>query len=396
VKLDPLESAAFAVYQNKGAYALLLGSGTSRSAGIPTGWDIVLDLIRRLAEIKGEEAEPDPETWYREVSGEPAAYNVLVEALARTQDERSSLLRAFIEPSPEDREDNRKAPQLAHRAISRLVAAGFVRIIVTTNFDPLIEHALEEAGVVPDVLSTPDQIRGARPFHQAKCVVLKVNGDYTDLRIRNTEAELAAYEDEINLYLDRVFDEFGLIVCGWSADYDVALRDALLRAPSRRYTTYWTARGGHLRESARRLVEHRRAEVITIDDADRFFAQLADKVESLESLSVAHPVSVAAAVAMTKRSLERRSLIQTHDLVTNEVEDVRRTLMGADFPVTISQGETFGQVWQTQLSAYNAVIERLLNILATIAYFDEGEMSNLISGVIERLVPRDRDRRTRF
>jgi hypothetical protein len=30
------------IYSNKGVFALLLGSGISRSAGIPTGWEVVL------------------------------------------------------------------------------------------------------------------------------------------------------------------------------------------------------------------------------------------------------------------------------------------------------------------------------------------------------------------
>jgi len=33
---------AFAIYNAPGVYALLLGSGVSRSAGIMTGWEIVL------------------------------------------------------------------------------------------------------------------------------------------------------------------------------------------------------------------------------------------------------------------------------------------------------------------------------------------------------------------
>jgi hypothetical protein len=39
--IDPLISLAFAIQSNKGVYALLLGSGVSRAAQIPTGWEIV-------------------------------------------------------------------------------------------------------------------------------------------------------------------------------------------------------------------------------------------------------------------------------------------------------------------------------------------------------------------
>jgi hypothetical protein len=54
---DPILRLAIALYHNKGAYALLLGSGVSRSAGIPTGWEIVLDLTRQVAASYGERCE---------------------------------------------------------------------------------------------------------------------------------------------------------------------------------------------------------------------------------------------------------------------------------------------------------------------------------------------------
>src|SRR6218665_1820305 len=46
---DPITQIAFSVHENKGVFAVLLGSGLSRSAGIPTGWEITLDLVRRVA-----------------------------------------------------------------------------------------------------------------------------------------------------------------------------------------------------------------------------------------------------------------------------------------------------------------------------------------------------------
>lgn len=52
--MDPLLALAFAMHSNDGVYALLLGSSVSRLAAIPTGWEVVLDLIKKLAAMKGE------------------------------------------------------------------------------------------------------------------------------------------------------------------------------------------------------------------------------------------------------------------------------------------------------------------------------------------------------
>src|SRR4051812_30108201 len=39
---DPLTQLSFSVYENRGVFALLIGSGLSRAAEIPTGWEITL------------------------------------------------------------------------------------------------------------------------------------------------------------------------------------------------------------------------------------------------------------------------------------------------------------------------------------------------------------------
>ena len=119
----------------------------------PTGWDITLDLIRKLAAASGESAEPDPEEWYREKYEEAPDYSKLIGALARTRAERQQLLRPYFEPNAQEREEGIKQPTAAHEAIAKLVAQGFVKVIITTNFDRLIEKALEEEGVAPGGLN---------------------------------------------------------------------------------------------------------------------------------------------------------------------------------------------------------------------------------------------------
>jgi len=234
--IDPIHSLAFSVQANPSVYAVLLGSGVSRSARIPTGWEITLDLVRKLASVAEEVCEPDPVGWYRKKYDLEPDYSALLDALAKTPAERQQLLRAYLEATEAERADELKAPTAAHRAIADLASRGYIRVIITTNFDRLMETALTDVGVVPTVLSSPDQVRGALPLIHTRCCVFKVHGDYLDTRIRNTPNELQAYPPEFNALLDQVFDEFGLIVCGWSADWDTALRDAINRSVSRRFS----------------------------------------------------------------------------------------------------------------------------------------------------------------
>ena len=126
--IDPIHSLSFSIQANRGVYAVLVGSGISRAAEIPTGWEITLDLVRKLATLRGETAEPDPEAWYREKFGTEPDYSYLLENLARTPAERQQLLRSYWEPDEQEREEGDKQPTTAHHAIAALVAQGFIMV----------------------------------------------------------------------------------------------------------------------------------------------------------------------------------------------------------------------------------------------------------------------------
>lgn len=361
--IDPILSLAFSAHANKGVYALLLGSGTSRSAGIPTGWEIVLDLTRKLARLKGADCEPDPAVWYESAFGEVPDYPKLLEAIASSPAERSQLLRNYFEATPEVREQGLKVPKPAHEAIAQLVTKGYFRVIVTTNFDRLIETALEEVGVKPTVISTPDAVEGALPLVHTNCTVIKLHGDYRDARVKNSPAELDHYDERIQRLLDQVFDEYGLIVCGWSAEWDAALRAALQRCKSRRFTTYWTMKG-EPSDAAKKLVRLRRASLLKIGAADAFFSELAEKVLALEEGGIPHPVSAQVAVATLKRYLPREEhTIRLHDFVMEETRRVSELLSVEHFPtlgVPFSNDEAMKRVQR-----YEGLTEILRSMFVT-------------------------------
>lgn len=368
--MDPFVTLAFSVYSSRGVYALLLGSGISRAAQIPTGWEIVEDLIGKVARLSGQDDSADPIGWYRATYGKEPTYSDLLEQLAKTPPERAQLLRSYFEPTAEQRERGEKLPTAAHRAIARLVSKGNFKVILTTNFDRLLETALDAEGVQPTVLSSADAIKGSLPIQHTSCCLIKVHGDYMDTRIRNTPSELAKYESPIDDLLDRVLDEFGLIVCGWSGDWDSALRAAIERCPNRRFTTYWCSKGS-LNAEAEQLAKLRKAEVLSIESADQFFGELEQKIESLESLSANHPLSSKLAAATVKRYVsnpERR--IDLHDLVLAETERIVESISHANFPVATL---TAWPEVSNRIERYESLSEVLQAMFAVGCYWGEDE-----------------------
>jgi hypothetical protein len=349
----------------------MLGSGLSRAAQIPTGWEITLELVRKVATLQGADCGPDAAAWYSATTGKTPDYAELLDAVAKTPAERQQLLRTYWEPTEQERDEGAKLPTQAHRAIAQLVKLGYIRVILTTNFDRLLEVALHEVGIQPTVLSTPDHIEGALPLIHTGCTVIKLHGDYLDTRIRNTREELAEYPEPFTKLLDRVFDEFGLVVAGWSAEWDEALRGAMTRSPYRRFSVYWASRG-QPGDKAKDLIARRSATVVNIADADSFFGALVDQVKSLHEFNRPHPLSSDAAVATLKRYLSDPSYrIALDDLVAHEVDAALAAGSGPAFDV--HSRTTNGASLLARLRGYEAGCETLMRMAFVAGQWADGE-----------------------
>ena len=301
--IEKLTTLAFSMYSNKGAYALLLGSGISRSSGIPSGWEVEKQLIQMLGESQGVTEQEDWHQWYRERYGEPASYSSLLGALATTSTERVQLMRPFFEPTEEERELGRKEPTKAHKAIAQLAKEGYIRVILTTNFDRLLEKALEAEGVTPQVISHEGAIAQATPLvHSDRPTIVKINGDYIDCKFRNTTEELDEYPEGMKQYLQRIFEDYGLVTCGWSGDWDKGLIRIMEGAPRSRYSSFFTS-VGEAGAGLKSLSLNREGETMLIKGADELFSELSEQVMALKGLAVRANMSQEMRIARVKKYL---------------------------------------------------------------------------------------------
>ena len=381
ISSDPTTQLAFSMHENKGVYAVLIGSGLSRSAGIPTGWEITLELIKRAGLLSGASDQEDWHAWYVEKTGVQPNYSTLLEELATTQTERRALIQAFLEPTEQELEDGIKMPTPAHRAIAEMVKAGLIRVIITTNFDRLMENALRDLGIEPTIVSSVDTLAGAEPITHTQCYILKIHGDYKDARILNTDVELGDYPPELNVVLDRIIDDFGLIVSGWSGDWDHALRSAFTRAPNRRYPTFWVSRG-RLSERGQELVTQRKAIVANASDADSFFSALQLKLQTLSEYNQPNPASMELTIAMAKRFLSKSDhKIQLDDLVTTEL----RKLVDHYAPIYSDSSRAVGQEYVSWIKSYETSTETMARLAGVLGRWGNGIERNLILDAIKVL-----------
>ncbi len=374
-------SISFSIFSNKGVYALLLGSGISRNSGIPTGWDIVVELIQKLAELKKEKCLPTPEEWFTSQFHEEPNYSNILAKLFKSSSERLNFLKPYFEPTEEEKEQGLKLPTKTHKHIATLVKKGYIKVVITTNFDRLLEKALQEEGIEPLVIRHPSDIDGAMPLVHSDFVLIKINGDYLDTRFLNTEEELLNYDKRILDYILRVINEFGVISCGWSAKWDLGLLNEIRRSENFRFSSYWTHLG-ECQPELNEIAKRRKGETVQIKDSDSFFGEILEKIHALENINDKNPLTSDIAVARLKRYIVKDEYkILLHDLFQNCLDEVMLKIRIKDDRSLYPNRENLYPI----ISHYINSFESLLPLIIEGVYWAKEEHHYLFTDIIERL-----------
>jgi hypothetical protein len=386
MQVEAVHQLAVTLRTSPRLFACLLGSGVSRSAGVPTGWEVLLDLVRRHAALEGrrEEAEADPAQWFSRRYGHEPDYSDVVQALAPTSALRRNLLEEYftvLDAVTHERREHEPTP--AHRSIARLVQRGLLRVIVTTNFDRLMELALREAGVARiEVVSLQEAAGNCYPFHASEAFVFKVHGDWRDLELRNSRDELERYPEPIAALLRRILDEHGLIVCGWSAEYDRALREAL-QAYHRRFPVYWV--DPNLREHASQLCDSLRATPLAAN-ADSFFGELEAAVLALERSGPPARLRGDVLVLRARRAVEMNRDLELETLLSDATRELVAWIGARQDTRPESEAAQ-----AAQLEAAERASEPLCRLVAALAHYGiqprrvSESLSRLLAAAQERL-----------
>ncbi|WP_137872720.1 SIR2 family protein [Rhodococcus sp. Q] len=323
---EALLPLAFSLHDDPGAYALVAGAGMSYGA-VPVAWEVFTDLIIRAAQVEGVELERETaESWYRKRFSAKPTYEGVLEKLGPTQAARQAILRGAFEPGGQLPE-----PTNAHRAVARLMKAGAIRIVVTMNFDRLFEQALRDEGVEPVIVATEAAAAALGPLHSARACIIHLHGEYQDPEsMRNTIDELSAYPARMQALIEQISREYGLIIAGWSAEYDPVLRGTIETHYPRRYRPVWIDPSDPKPMAAKALTLLRGTPIRT--SADEAFSHLADAVDALTTRRARNPLTLPVAIDTAKRELAgTHTAISLHDRLhaefrrLHDLDDLSRT-----------------------------------------------------------------------
>ena len=253
--LDPIVSLTVALAEAPGSGAMLLGSGVSVDAGVPTGWEVFRDLLRRLYRMEnGTANSPDDQQlddWLATTDRENLGYSSLLDLIATSPATRRELLASYFENA---------RPGQAHERLAALAVDGIVRVFVTTNFDRLLERALQALEIDPVVVSDDATLAAAPRREHSEVFIVKAHGDYLQETMRNTPSELAALQPELTAELQAIVNNYALMVTGWSGS-DPAIA-TILRNRRSRYGVWWHSLTDPPAEPGRTIAEAIGARVI--------------------------------------------------------------------------------------------------------------------------------------
>lgn len=241
-------------------FCFVLGSGASKESGIPTGGELVNIWDRELTERNAEVHEK----WKsdNEITEENKA-SFYSRFYRRRYGRNPSDGKNFLEKNMEG-----VLPNMGHFYLAYLLSRTKNRIVITTNFDRLVENAINDfTSSIPLVIGH-DTLTNFMEAEQERPVVLKIHNDLL-FDPKNTEEETEKLSEGWRKALDRVFQEYSPVFLGYGGN-DRSVMDFLTDNAGKFQSgewkcPYWTAR----KEFSKRNADIQKF----LDEADGYYIQ---------------------------------------------------------------------------------------------------------------------------
>ena len=272
-------------------YVCLAGAGLSKDAGLPTAWDLMLETAA-LLRVAEEDDGTDLPTWFMSSRYKDMKYSELIGGLFNTSVEQQNFIRDKLKA---------EKPGEAHLLLAELAKRKVLRCIVTTNFDDLIEQALQQVGLSVQVIANDDDLKHSEPLiHCKQFRVYKPHGTLGVGRLRNTPADLEKLSSRMERELVKILKDHGLIVLGY-AGADESILNVFRKRKQQFYPTFWL----NPSEPPDTIPPYFASETFNYVSCKGASAVLTDLLETYRKLAALGPTSgVPAAVSEVRDALQ--------------------------------------------------------------------------------------------
>ncbi|WP_440950693.1 SIR2 family protein [Methanosphaerula subterraneus] len=318
--MNPIVKLAASALPGEKKYILFAGAGVSKDANLPTSWDLMLHTASKLyaeeyPEVKTELNPIELENWFKDSKYGQLSFSELIDELFPHYPDQQSFFQNFLA----DKEIGE-----SHRLIAELARRGMIRAIITTNFDPYIEKALEEKGLTVQVITSDEDLKHSEPLIQCKKVrVYKPHGSLEKGKLLNTPKDLESLTQPMEDELVRIMSEHGIIVLGY-AGKDPDIVKVFKKRNNHYYPLFWidpVKPSGDIMF----VFEDDRNSYIECTGASHIISDLIDLQERIESITPSfsnRPSITQLKNALSKRDQPIGPLFQ--DYYTSLIEELKQ------------------------------------------------------------------------
>ncbi|WP_423169629.1 SIR2 family protein [Stenotrophomonas maltophilia] len=308
-------------------FTMLLGAGCSITSGVRSASE--LTAIWKSEVFKSANPEiigPTDDQVDQYLKTQEASWFTPSRAYSCLFERRFDLprqRRIFIEAEVAERE-----PSIGYAYLIKLVEAGYINTLFTTNFDDLINEAFFRFSDLRPIVCAHDSSVSSISVTSKRPKVIKLHGDYLFDDIKATVRETESLEENIKKKFSEFSREHGLIVAGYSGG-DRSIMEVithLLRSEEYfRHGVYWCIRRGDApSEDLLKMLWKDRVYFVEIDGFDELMAQLhrdaiGDQLPVETSLISDKPRRTVASFCSNKYLLQSSSSV-----IQKDIERLRR------------------------------------------------------------------------
>lgn len=253
-------------------FCFILGAGASKQSGIPTGAELVK---RWIEELKGMYSQKEFDDW---IAKEKINLKESASFYSKIYEKR-------FEIDPQDGFEflekimDKKEPSCGYSVLAQIIATTQHKIVITTNFDSLIEDALfiytqtRPLIVGHELLANYIKPFGSRP------IIVKVHRDlfYSP---KNGSAETNEIESNFKKNLPRIFEYYTPLIIGYGGN-DGSLMGFLESLDKIKGKIFWFYRKaeGELKPKIQSLIEKFNGYAVPITGFDELMLQIGNELK---------------------------------------------------------------------------------------------------------------------
>lgn len=372
--INPIIPIAYNMADCSKRYVLFIGSGISKDVGVPSGWDILMDTLKKIRQQEEKTVQDfsneEIEQYYKNTHNEQYSYSDLISSLYPSNEEQREYLKKCFEGIE---------PGEAHNCIAEMVRRGLIKFIITTNFDLLLETSLDNKGLKGQysVISSDKDVKTSKPWNmESICRIYKIHGTIDQGHIRNTKKDLQKLPINLAKDFQDVIERHGVIVLGYSADDDEkAIFDAFNKRKFKGYTLFWAAFKGNLSENAKKLIHKQDGKEIPIDGAGSFLTELLDRID-LAQRGIEQTTEAVAEKRFENIFKQPNADIEIRQTIEREQKNLIKYINTSINE--IANTTDFNLMWETTVKIINLSISYLL-LMEKIAKYRSEYWGNAIS-----------------